>query len=183
MFKSAWWKTVEVRRSVPAGLPKRMNRWWGSSCWDLFTFPFFLSLSSFPLFLPYLPLSFFIPFFVPYSKVQNSILLEKESFHSVAYRFLLLYCELNLESGAMLIAICVEVSFLHSENGNWFLIRRQTCAKPWKRITIFRVLSQAASHTMWIHIASHNSLRWALSSPFCRCGNKDLENGGLPIVL
>ena len=38
--------------------------------------------------------------------LRNSILLEKESFHSVAYRFLLLYCELNLESGA----ICVEVS-------------------------------------------------------------------------
>ena len=74
--------------------------------------------------------------------------------------------------------MCWGVSFLHSENGNWFLIRRQARAKPWKRITIFRVLSQAASHTMWIHIASHNSLRWALSSPFCRCGNKDLENGG-----
>lgn len=57
-------------------------------------------------------LSLFLSFFVPYTKVQNSILLEKESFHGVAYRFLLLYYELNLESGATLEygAICVEVS-------------------------------------------------------------------------
>lgn len=111
---SAYLQHVQIRLMKDSGGQTFSASWAAKEDEQMVRFfllePFYFPLFSFSLFLPSLsplPPSFFLYSFLSlFPILRNSILLEKESFHSVAYRFLLLYCELNLESGA----ICVEVS-------------------------------------------------------------------------